>query len=77
MKILWFVTSGLEWNVWIPWTDCSVSCNTGTRFRLKLCAEDVASSGDCPYTLGSLHNITICKCCFSHTPDFPACREQL
>ncbi|KAK2160189.1 hypothetical protein LSH36_138g02083 [Paralvinella palmiformis] len=50
---------GLEWNVWIPWTECTASCNSGTRFRLKLCASDNLYQDKCNHTLGVIDNVTI------------------
>ncbi|ELT98648.1 hypothetical protein CAPTEDRAFT_109052, partial [Capitella teleta] len=26
------------WNKWLPWTQCTLPCAGGTRFRLKVCA---------------------------------------
>ncbi|ELT93957.1 hypothetical protein CAPTEDRAFT_100998, partial [Capitella teleta] len=37
------------WNTWIAWTQCTVSCNGGTQFRIRLCEERAIS--ECQHRL--------------------------
>ncbi len=61
----------LEWNSWLPWSRCSLTCGGGTRYRFKICkpAPDNMTSynvtSQCSQELGhGFCEFTIHFCCF-------------
>ncbi len=61
----------LEWDSWLPWSGCSLTCGGGTRYRFKICkpAPDNMTAynvtPECSQELGhGFCEFTIQFCCF-------------
>ena len=45
-----YTTVDGDWTSWSDWSECSISCNGGTRIRTRTCSDPLPSCGgeECP-----------------------------